>query len=74
MNQELAFLVVNTLIGLVGVLILALLWVASRLPTATKERPLKADAQPTQTAKLLDASVTRRWMRYSATEESEGEK
>lgn len=68
MNQELAFLVVNTLIGLVGVLILALLWVASRLPTATKERPFKAD-QPTQTARLLDASVTRKWMRFSDSED-----
>ena len=74
MNQELAFLVVNTLIGLVGALILALLWLASRLPLATKERRFEAESQPTQTAKLLDASVTRRWMRYSATDESEGEK
>ena len=68
MDQEVAFFLVNTLMGLVGVLILALLWLASRLPTTTKERPFKAD-QPTQTARLLDASVTRKWMRFSDSED-----
>lgn len=69
MDQEVAYILVNTLMAIVGILILALLWVASRIPQRTKavhtEAPIK------QTAVLLDASTTRRWMRFSAPHEPE---
>lgn len=71
MNEELAYFVAHTLMAIVGVFILALLWVASRIPAATRERTFRAENQPTQTAQLLDASTTRKWMRFSAPDESE---
>jgi hypothetical protein len=66
MDQELAYFVANTLMAIVGVLILTLLWVASRIPQRTKA--VHSEAPVRQTAVLLDASTTRRWMRFSADE------
>lgn len=54
----------NALAFLIGVVILAFLWIASRVRPAHEERPDKA----LLTAQLMDADTTRRWMRYSETE------